>query len=388
MKGKSINATMPELTVAFAAGFVAGRYVFPNYGNRSVNTIVNPPGSVGSVTDVQDFASKYKGLFLKRQKDTAVSPYVALTQAIAESSDSAGNFGQGLAAKEANNYFGIKADASWKGPVFLAMDSAGNPAVHWRQYGSPDESINDYFDFIANNSNYKGIDLTNASDPAAQIDIIARGGYGGDAGNYSSFLKQILPQAKKIFDAADNKYFDASKVQQEGLPVIAVLGAVGLLGAMVYAPQKKKSINGAGEWFKEHPLTTSIIAGGIVAVAAGYWLGMPHGNYTDKTDVDMSTLPDPTGVKYKNIADTLYSTLTPAVGIVLSATLLDQLKDLTPGELKAVYKAFGLRKEKLLGVQVGEAKPLFAFFESEMSNVWPEYYLEQMKKVWQPTNLW
>ena len=365
---------------AFGGGFALGRHYIPE-ATAKVGEVPAP--------DIADFASRYKGLFYKRRKDTAILPEVAFAQAIAESSDSDGNFGKGLAAIKANNFFGIQADASWKGDVFIATDSAGTPGVHWRSYKTAEDSINDYYDFISSNSNYK-IDLTtNTSDK--QIDAIASGGYGGsDTAHYATFLKSISPRAKRILSDVDDKYHDykSAAIKLGTNPILMSVAAIVVIG-IVLKKESSKNISGVsdiGTWIEKNPLPTAIGAGLLLALGVGYYSGKKGKVSTDNIQVDMSTLPDPSGVKYASVADNIQSIA--ETEMFQSADFLEALKNLTPDELKAVAKAFGKRQIHFsafgVNVPLGNEIDIFGLFQREMTSG----NLSTMKKLWAGTGLW
>lgn len=132
----------------------------------------------------------------------------------------------------------------------------------------------------------------------------------------------------------------------------------------------------------------AVIGIGAFVVYKLFWdSGKGTSDANSKLDIDYSKLPDPTGTKYKNIADD-YANEFNGAGVVLSHNLIQKLDGLTPDELKAVAKEFGERSTKVMGMSIGSNKNLFAFFEDEMSNLPPTYYLDQMKAIWKPSGIW
>jgi hypothetical protein len=194
----------------------------------------------GVPMSIDTFASVYKGLFYSLSQGTGILPEVAFSQAIAESSDSNGNFGKGITAVNANNYFGIQADPSWNGEVYVATDSAGTPGVHWRAYASPEDSIKDYYKFMQDNGY---ADAAKGSNSASdQIDAIAARGYAGRGNTtYANFLKQIVPRAKNILALSQDTYQSSKSDVGSWLGVALAVGiGVTLLGGESFIKVSKK----------------------------------------------------------------------------------------------------------------------------------------------------
>lgn len=225
------KVTLSEIIIAFTAfgvGYTASVYV--NRYKGTVTSTVNMGES--PAPDLGEFVSRYKGLFYKRAKDTAIFPEVALAQMYVEASDGQGNFGKGILALNANNYFGIKADANWRGDVYIATDSAGNAGQHWRQYASPEDSINDYYDFMTHDPNPYNIDLT-MDTTDKQIDAIARGGYAGGAPGYPALLKAVVPHMHKVLTDVDDNYHDYKGVVTESVGWIGGILFTGMILTMM-----------------------------------------------------------------------------------------------------------------------------------------------------------
>ena len=106
---------------------------------------------------VKDFIKKYSADVIKSVQGTGIFPSIKMAQMIIESSgkDDKGIFriGQGLAVRKANNYFGIKADKSWKGnKIALSTPKDGKPVNYFRVYVSVLDSLKDHSQFLIQNS--------------------------------------------------------------------------------------------------------------------------------------------------------------------------------------------------------------------------------------------
>ena len=155
------------------------------YGTCNVN-------GIGDETNSRtDFITAVYQDALTAQNKTGIYPETMIAQAILESSDSKGNFGQGDAAKNANNFFGIHADSSWTGDTYASTDDGGQPTM-FRSYPTVGDSIRDYYQFLESNSRYTDAGVFSATNPQDQIDALASAGYASSP-SYASNLKSLLP---------------------------------------------------------------------------------------------------------------------------------------------------------------------------------------------------
>ncbi|MDD7793120.1 glycoside hydrolase family 73 protein [Clostridium sp. 'White wine YQ'] len=101
-----------------------------------------------------------------------ILPSVVVAQSIAESGW--GNYA------EINNYFGIKADTSWKGPSKLITTTEYNGETikaKFRVYDSIEASFEDYGKFLSNNVRYKQAGVFEAKNYKDMAKAIEKGGY-------------------------------------------------------------------------------------------------------------------------------------------------------------------------------------------------------------------
>jgi hypothetical protein len=110
-------------------------------------------------------------------------PSVMLSQAIAESA-----WGTGELAKNANNFFGIKADASWKGAVYEKNTQEWDGSKYitvkakFRKYSNVEQSFQDYATKIRTTKNgtslrYTGVWRENAKTFSDACHALQNGGY-------------------------------------------------------------------------------------------------------------------------------------------------------------------------------------------------------------------
>lgn len=129
----------------------------------------------------------------KLAKENDLFPSIMMSQAIAESA-----WGQSELATQANNLFGIKADASWKGYKYKAWTTEVvngqtiKVQADFRKYNSQAESLTDYVTKIKTTMNgssyrYQGVWRSNARTYENAARALQTGGYATDP-NYAENL--------------------------------------------------------------------------------------------------------------------------------------------------------------------------------------------------------
>jgi len=149
---------------------------------------------------IKDFVNKYWQSAVKCANYYTLPLPVILTQAGLES-----GWGESLYG---NNFFGIKADASWKGDKQLLWTYEYINGVktrvqsYFRKYATPEESFMDYGAFIYGNKRYQAARETYKIDGNMHgyIDRIAAAGY-ATAPDYASSLKATLANVMKYLPA-------------------------------------------------------------------------------------------------------------------------------------------------------------------------------------------
>lgn len=140
----------------------------------------------------QDFIHKFSPIAIEATADTTLLPSVMMAQAAIES-----GWGKSTLASKYNNYFGIKADASWKGPSvsMSTQEYVGGAYVtvsgKFRSYSEPSRSFRDRVVFLCQNPRYKKV--FQASDPLQQANLLQQAGFATDP-NYASKLISTINQ--------------------------------------------------------------------------------------------------------------------------------------------------------------------------------------------------
>lgn len=148
------------------------------------------------------FIEKYGHIVKAVSKGSGLFPSVTMAQAILES----GN-GNSSLTREANNFFGIKADKSWQGKYVVKStkeyDANGNEYTvdaKFRAYDSPGESFLDRVDFLKSMSRYKNAGVFIAPTPEDQARALQKAGYATDPAYSELLIKLINQNDLKKFD--------------------------------------------------------------------------------------------------------------------------------------------------------------------------------------------
>lgn len=180
--------------------------------------------------EVIAFIQQYAGDVIQSVRGTGIFPSVTMAQMIIEGSgnDERGIFhiGRGAAVRAANNYFGIKADSSWKGAkVALSTPRDGQPVSYFRVYASALESLKDHANFLLANARYRLNGVFVAQTPQEQTAALQRAGY-AESPTYSQTLNKMIAdynlQSLDVVPAVDYK------------KVILIAGSVLVLSAILY----------------------------------------------------------------------------------------------------------------------------------------------------------
>ena len=143
------------------------------------------------MTPQETFIKKHKNEVIQATLGTGLFPSVKMAQMILES-----GWGKGYAVEKANNYFGIKADSSWKGDkVALPTPKDANKVSYFRKYSSVQDSIKDHSDFLKKQGRYAKAGLFNARNYSEQIDSLVKGGY-AESKDYANTLNSIIDKYK------------------------------------------------------------------------------------------------------------------------------------------------------------------------------------------------
>jgi flagellum-specific peptidoglycan hydrolase FlgJ len=161
-------------------------------------------------------------------KDSGIFIETLLGQSILETSS-----GKSLLSSKYNNYFGIKADKSWKGrsvnmrtgEVFNGVPTTINS--NFRVYSSFLDSAKDYIKFLKTNPRYTKYGVFKAKNYKEQIQAIKNAGYATGTNYVSAVLKIV----SGITD-------DISKFASEYKKPISIIGLALIVGGIFLAKSK------------------------------------------------------------------------------------------------------------------------------------------------------
>lgn len=153
------------------AGILA--FFFFNQGSSSGDT---PADNTPPATP-QDFVNAWLPTAQLIEIAASVPAVFQISQAAEES-----GWGKSDLVKNANNYFGIKADKAWTGPVYNG----------YRKYTTPKDSWIDHASYLVTNKNYAAaFQIPDAGDPVEFATAVAGGGYATDINYLSKILDMI-----------------------------------------------------------------------------------------------------------------------------------------------------------------------------------------------------
>lgn len=132
---------------------------------------------------------------------TGIFPETLMAMAVVESQGKVNGTwypGQGLVAKRANNYFGIKASSAWKGAtVALPTPGDADKISTFRVYPNFESSVSDFVKFLQVNPRYKNAGVFTAQDYVSQIVSIAKAGYAENP-NYADVISSVANKVKTL----------------------------------------------------------------------------------------------------------------------------------------------------------------------------------------------
>ncbi|SFD02468.1 mannosyl-glycoprotein endo-beta-N-acetylglucosaminidase/flagellar protein FlgJ [Flexibacter flexilis DSM 6793] len=140
----------------------------------------------------KEFVQKFGKAAAKACAGTKLFTSVCLAQMALET-----GWGKDGIATKYNNWFGIKADASWKGKKVLLLtveevNGVRKSVKQWfRVYDTADESIKDRVKFLLDNPRYKQFGVFAAKTPAQQAQALEKAGY-ATASNYNEVIESII----------------------------------------------------------------------------------------------------------------------------------------------------------------------------------------------------
>jgi len=136
----------------------------------------------------QAYILQFKDLAIKNMQEYGIPASITLAQACVES----GN-GTSRLAREANNHFGIKCHANWKGKTITHTDDAPNEC--FRKYDHPGESFKDHAEFLRYRDRYAFLFDLSPYDYKGWAQGLKRAGYATHP-QYADMLIKVIEDYK------------------------------------------------------------------------------------------------------------------------------------------------------------------------------------------------
>ncbi len=151
-----------------------------------------------------DYIARYKPIAIAEMNLYGIPASITLAQGLLES----GN-GNGSLAREANNHFGIKCNANWKGKTILRDDDKKDDC--FRVYKTPEESFRDHSEFLKR-KRYASLFELNKDDYAGWANGLKQAGYATNP-KYPELLISLVQRYN--LDQYDRKENHEEKIKRE-----------------------------------------------------------------------------------------------------------------------------------------------------------------------------
>lgn len=165
-------------------------------------------------TTRQDFVKKYAPFVNEATAGTGIFAGTLFAQAILESSGKyKGEWlvGGSKLSREANNFFGIKAQKGYKGKIYNIATGENKPSGEYyvikdnfRRYDSVEDSIKDYINFLQTNPRYTKGGVFKAKNVMEQAEALKKSGY-ATAPNYAEIVNSVYNSVKEFIISAPIK---------------------------------------------------------------------------------------------------------------------------------------------------------------------------------------
>jgi LysM repeat protein len=151
-----------------------------------------------------EYIDRFKNIAIAEMNEYGIPASITLAQGLLESGS-----GNSTLAKEANNHFGIKCTAEWKGKTILQDDDAKNDC--FRVYKSPEESFRDHSEFLLR-KRYASLFELNKDDYEGWASGLKLAGYATNP-KYSELLVSLVERYQ--LNQYDRKESKIEKIKRE-----------------------------------------------------------------------------------------------------------------------------------------------------------------------------
>lgn len=151
-----------------------------------------------------EYIDRFKAIAIAEMNQYGIPASITLAQGLLES----GN-GNGTLARVANNHFGIKCNADWKGKTILQDDDMKDDC--FRVYNSPEESFRDHSEFLKR-KRYAALFELNKNDYQGWAYGLKQAGYATNP-RYSELLISLVERYQ--LDQYDRSEGQVEKIKRE-----------------------------------------------------------------------------------------------------------------------------------------------------------------------------
>lgn len=156
---------------------------------------------------IPEYITKYSEIAKAEMRRSGVPASITLAQGILESS-----YGNSKLATRANNHFGIKCGANWKGPTFIQDDDTEKEC--FRKYESVLHSYADHSNFLRGKDRYAFLFELNPKDYEGWAKGLQKAGYATNP-NYATLLIRLIEERDLHRFDTEQKYKPLTKAEEE-----------------------------------------------------------------------------------------------------------------------------------------------------------------------------
>ncbi|MBI1225770.1 MAG: hypothetical protein GC192_11085 [Bacteroidetes bacterium] len=170
------------------------------------------PASANLVPEFEQqlFIESWASMAVEQMRLYGIPASITLAQAIVES-----GWGNGYVAQRANNYFCIKANNGWTGPIVKAQDDDPDSSS-FRQYLTIEESFHDHSKFLLENQRYQSLFRLGLHDYKGWAYGLKSAGYATKVDYAEYLISTIEKYGLYLYDYA----IPASQVNTPQLPTV------------------------------------------------------------------------------------------------------------------------------------------------------------------------
>lgn len=159
----------------------------------------------------EEYIEQYKDLAVQEMHKFKIPASITLAQGILESGS-----GNSDLARHANNHFGIKCHAGWKGRSFYMDDDEKNEC--FRAYKTPEESYEDHAEFLTQRPRYAFLFNLNIKDYKAWAHGLSKAGYATNPLYPELLIRIIEKYGLEQYDHQLHKKTRHEPVKQAAVP--------------------------------------------------------------------------------------------------------------------------------------------------------------------------